>query len=115
MYVNLYNQWLVYFHELMTLSNCKVEQKVRLAEVPQVEVSYVLPSATVEGYMICDTVSFGFGFYHGSTGHTPCLSLLWMLNPSGLQQNFCCLIQDHVPLKADTSQKVYCFTLTYAS
>lgn len=99
----------------MTLISCKLEETVGLDEVPHVEVSYILPSTAVEGYMICDTVSFGFGFYHGSTSHIPCLSLLWMLNPSGLQQNFCCLIQDHVPLKADTSQKVLCFKPTFTS
>lgn len=48
------------------------------------QVSYILPSAAAEGYMICDTVSFGFGFHHGSTSHIPCLSLLWMVSPSGL-------------------------------
>lgn len=47
--------------------------------------------------------------------HVHRLGLLWMLNPSGLQQDSCCVTQDQVPLKADTFQIVLCFKSTYAS
>lgn len=73
-----------------------------LDKVTHVEVSYILLVTTALGKLsdLC---------------HMLCLGLLWMLNPSGLQQDSCCVTQDQVPLKADTFQIVLCFKSTYVS